>query len=500
MIGLCYGALLAQALYPTWISVVIGMLNGVAIAGCLAGIEIFLLRGAVLKQLLRLPFVVVVAIKTVAYAGIVSVFVILLPRLASQLPLDAHTQMVTISASLATTLIFVIALQVAGLLGRRTFRNLMLGRYRNPRAERRFFLFVDVVGSTAIAERLGPLQAHRFLAAVFSATAEPIAACRGEIYQYIGDEIVVTWTEEDGRPEARPLRCFFLMEESLRELKDMFRAQFAAEPGLRAALHLGEVIAGEVGEQRRAIVYHGDVMNTASRLEQATRDARLPLHRLRGRGGSARFDGGFPAEGPRRPQPARPQGTDPRLGGGTGVTGYSITLPARARIDSGSVIPSAAAVFLLTAQDELRRLLDRQLAGVRALQDPVHVVGRALVAVVLVVGVAEQAALLDAAHRREHRRQLVLERKRGDRAAARVQVAAVADQHRLHGPHRQPGETFGQVAFPAHVDVEQVAPLLLRRRLQPGKHLQEERVVGMHEQAELRCRGHRLGQQVEALA
>ena len=41
---------------------------------------------------------------------------------------------------------------------------------------------------------------------------------------------------------------------------------------MRAALHLGEVIAGEVGEQRRAIVYHGDVMNTASRLEQATRD------------------------------------------------------------------------------------------------------------------------------------------------------------------------------------------------------------------------------------
>jgi adenylate cyclase len=28
-----------------------------------------------------------------------------------------------------------------------------------------------------------------------------------------------------------------------------------------------------VGEVRRAIVYHGDVMNTASRLEQATRDA-----------------------------------------------------------------------------------------------------------------------------------------------------------------------------------------------------------------------------------
>ncbi len=273
LVGLCYGAILAQNLYPTWVSMLIGMLNGVGIAGCLAGIEIFLLReGSSMKRLLRLPFVVVVALKTVAYAGVVSVFVIVLPRLLGQAPLARHAEMVTIGVSLATTLIFVITLQVAGLLGRRTFRNLMFGRYRNPRAERRFFLFVDVIGSTAIAERLGALQAHRFLAAVFSATAEPIAASRGEIYQYIGDEIVVTWTEQDGKPGARALRCYFLMEESLRDLKDLFRAQFAAEPGLRAALHLGEVIAGEVGEQRRAIVYHGDVMNTASRLEQATRE------------------------------------------------------------------------------------------------------------------------------------------------------------------------------------------------------------------------------------
>ena len=170
------------------------------------------------------------------------------------------------------TLIFVIVLQAGGLVGRRTFRNLMLGRYRQPRAERRFFLFVDVIGSTSIAERLGPMQAHRFLAAVFSATAEPVAAQRGEIYQYVGDEIVITWTAEEGVAEARPLRCFFMIEKSLQELKESFQRDFAAEPRLRAALHLGEVIAGEVGVVRRAIVYHGDVMNTASRLEQATRD------------------------------------------------------------------------------------------------------------------------------------------------------------------------------------------------------------------------------------
>jgi adenylate cyclase len=284
-IGAVYGVVLTPAGALPLLSMAIGIGNSLIVAGSIAGIEIFLLReGSSAKRLLRLPFIAVVLLKSLVYAAIVTAatkwgsaqaWALLFPglfALAPLAPLDPRSEMVTIGVSLATTVIFVVVLQAAGLVGRRTFRDLMLGRYRRPRAERRFFLFVDVIGSTAIAERLGPLQAHQFLAAVFSAVAEPVAVCRGEIYQYVGDEIVVTWTEQEGTPDARPLRCFFLMEEALRALKDKFREQFSTEPGLRAALHLGEVIAGEVGEQRRAIVFHGDVMNTASRLEQATRE------------------------------------------------------------------------------------------------------------------------------------------------------------------------------------------------------------------------------------
>jgi len=282
VLGAGYGFVLGLDGRSPLLNLVVGIVNSILIAGSIAGIEIFLLReGSSMKRLLGLPFVAVVLLKTLVYAAIIAAvisggvraFVLLFPGKVQAAPLDPNTELVTIGVSLATTLFFVVVLQAAGLLGRRTFRNLMLGRYRRPRAERRFFLFVDVIGSTAIAERLGPLEAHRFLAAVFSATAEPIAACRGEVYQYVGDEIVVTWTEAEGKPEARPLRCFFLMEAALLDLDGHFRSTFSAEPRLRAALHLGEVIAGEVGEVRRAIVYHGDVMNTASRLEQATRDA-----------------------------------------------------------------------------------------------------------------------------------------------------------------------------------------------------------------------------------
>ena len=42
-------------------------------------------------------------------------------------------------------------------------------------------------------------------------------------------------------------------------------------PKIRAALHAGEVVTGEIGGSRRANVFHGDVMNTTSRIENATR-------------------------------------------------------------------------------------------------------------------------------------------------------------------------------------------------------------------------------------
>ena len=273
-IGAIYGLRVA-GMHSPLLSTAIGIANSVLIAGSIAAIEMFGLRSGPARRLTQLPFALLLLLKTLAYGGVAAAVLALGPgeRLFGTVPGYTLPEFLrTVGFSLSMTFLFVVVFQVAGLVGYRTFFDLLRGRYRRPRAERRFFLFVDVVGSTALAERLGPLEAHRFLATVFSALAEPVAACAGEIYQYVGDEIVVTWTAEDGARGARPLRCYFAMLEALAARGTEFRARFGVEPGLRAALHLGEVIAGEVGVTRRSIVFHGDVMNTAARLEQATRE------------------------------------------------------------------------------------------------------------------------------------------------------------------------------------------------------------------------------------
>ena len=275
-IGAGYGAAIAPGDSPL-AGPAIGALNGALIAGGVGGIELFLLRGGA-TLVRRLPFAALLGLKTLVYGAIFAAVPaahlsgLVLPRLIGGTPIDVRTELVTVGVSVLLALAGVFAVQSASLVGAQALLDLTLGRYRRPRLQRRFFLFVDVVGSTRIVERLGPAQAHRMLGLLFSAVAEPISAHRGEIYQYVGDQIVVTWTETAGAHEARPARCFFAMQRALEDDAAQFRRRFGVVPEIRAALHLGEVVAGEIGELRRAIVFHGDAVNAAARLEQAARD------------------------------------------------------------------------------------------------------------------------------------------------------------------------------------------------------------------------------------
>lgn len=294
-IGAGYGAAIAPGDSPL-AGPAIGALNGALIAGGIGGIELFLLRsGAAFIR--RLPFAALLGLKTLVYTALFAAVPaahlsgLVLPALMGGSPVDVRTELATVGLSVLLALAGAVAVQSASLVGPQALLDLTLGRYRRPRLQRRFFLFVDVVGSTRIAERLGPREAHRLLGRLFSAVAEPISAHRGEIYQYVGDQIVVTWTEDAGAREARPVRCFFAMQRALEDGAARFRRRFGVVPGIRAALHLGEVVAGEIGELRRAIVFHGDAVNAAARLEQAARELGLDFvvsdDALRALGGDA---------------------------------------------------------------------------------------------------------------------------------------------------------------------------------------------------------------------
>ena len=261
-------------------------IGAIAIFVVIAAAEIFLPRTRLGLALDRAPFFVTFSIKTLLYSSVilfvivskfgrwVAAYLVFGPEFAREVmqkntgfPISASIMVAFLVVSVSILLV-----QLSGLVGGRTLRNIMLGRYHRSRIEERFFLFVDIVGSTPLAERLGPASVHAFLNRVFQIASDPIDDHGGEVYQYVGDEVVITWTLAEGQAAARPVACYFAIESALNLASKDFEREFGAVPRLRAALHAGPVITGEVGGSRRSIVFHGDVMNTTSRIENATRD------------------------------------------------------------------------------------------------------------------------------------------------------------------------------------------------------------------------------------
>ena len=280
LFGFVFGARPLSAL----VGALSGMLNVSVMTLVIVGGEIFFPRTRLGRALEAAPFVMTVAIKALIYGAVITLVfggsmgrrivgaVLLTPDAAAEALQGAMPRAVAIGIAFSLSLSFILVLQLGRLIGEQTLLDIVLGRYHRPRAEERFFLFVDIVGSTPLAERIGPAAVHRFLGEVFRLASDPIDDHHGEVHQYVGDEIVVTWKAAEGRDGARPLACLFAIERALENAASSIEREFGVVPRLRAALHAGLVITGEVGVTRRAIVHHGDVMNTTSRIEQATRD------------------------------------------------------------------------------------------------------------------------------------------------------------------------------------------------------------------------------------
>jgi adenylate cyclase len=156
--------------------------------------------------------------------------------------------------------------QIILLIGRANFFRLIFGFYHQPREVSRIFVFVDLTGSTSIAEKLTNKAYSAFIKDYFSDVSDAIMMYNGEIYQYAGDEIIVAWPIR--RNNLNCIRSFFKMEEIIEKKKGKYLAKYGIVPQFKAGIHAGQVVVTSVGKQKKEIVYHGDVLNTASRIEK----------------------------------------------------------------------------------------------------------------------------------------------------------------------------------------------------------------------------------------
>ncbi len=144
---------------------------------------------------------------------------------------------------------------------------LFSGRYYNPRVEDRIFMFIDLKASTSIAEKLGHLKYSRLIQDCFYDVTDVVAKYKAEIYQYVGDEIVLTWELEKGIENDNCFKFFFEFKNKLELLSDYYKDKYGVVPVFKAGMNCGTITVAEVGEIKKEIAYHGDVLNTASRIQ-----------------------------------------------------------------------------------------------------------------------------------------------------------------------------------------------------------------------------------------
>jgi adenylate cyclase len=158
-------------------------------------------------------------------------------------------------------------LQINDKFGQGILWDFIRGKYHSPREEERVFMFVDLMNSTHIAEKIGNENYHHLLKEFFTDITRPILHNKGEIYQYVGDEVVISWKMKNGIENNQCLKCFFDMRKTMADFGSRYLKKFGLIPEFKAGVHFGKVIAGEIGIIKRDITFSGDVLNTAARIQ-----------------------------------------------------------------------------------------------------------------------------------------------------------------------------------------------------------------------------------------
>ena len=252
-----------------------GLLTSLLIATPIVFVEVRRARFDSLPWLRRLPLAGYFAAKVLFYFVII-INGLILSRLLLSI-VDPHP--VVLDATFRNGLFFAIGMSVFGslisetgrLLGFGTLKNLLIGRYVRPQREQKVFLLIDMKNSTGLAERLGPVRFHELLSMFFRDIVEAALECEGEIHKYVGDEAILTWPAGPALADGDCLDCAFIARDIIAARGEQYRAQFDVVPEFRAALHCGEIVAGEIGDQRREIAYVGDTLNVAARLLDAAK-------------------------------------------------------------------------------------------------------------------------------------------------------------------------------------------------------------------------------------
>jgi class 3 adenylate cyclase len=132
-------------------------------------------------------------------------------------------------------------------------------------------IFADLMGSTALQERLDPESVNRVMDAYYQAVRGPVEAAGGSVVQLLGDGVLCAFgIPQIAQDDAlRAVRAAVGIQQAFREFLHG-QQWLSVSIGLRVAVNTGEVV---VSDEHPAGI--GDPLNVAARLQQEARDGEV---------------------------------------------------------------------------------------------------------------------------------------------------------------------------------------------------------------------------------
>lgn len=237
-----------------------------------SSIDVFILKKILHRKSLAKVFLIGITVQLVLLLGFVASMnrfvMIFLAKISGEPAVEMKKGEVAILiVFLVFSIVFAKAIiEIDRKLGPGNLRKMAMGKFYHPKEEDRIFMFIDLKDSTTIAETLGHFKYSLFIQDCFR-DLTVVDKHGAEIYQYVGDEVVLSWPVKKVKNFELFLSAFFAFMNALEERRKHYEMQYGVFPIFKAGAHSGLSIVTEVGEIKRSISYHGDTINTTARIQ-----------------------------------------------------------------------------------------------------------------------------------------------------------------------------------------------------------------------------------------
>jgi adenylate cyclase len=266
--------------YSFLLTLIVAIINCIIGASILGSLDV-LFFGRLLR---KKPLGIALSIKTIIYIIFILFFVSISRMYLASAELgkpifsadvlNQHFEFL-FSARVVMTIVFwgiacmlaLFILHVSDKFGQGVLLNFILGKYHHPIEEKRIFMFMDLKSSTTYAEKLGHIKYSELIQDCFFDLTDVVAKNHANIYQYVGDEVVLSWDFDKGLKNNNCINIYYNYMNVIRGRGKYYENKYGMVPEFKAGVSSGYATVAEVGELKKELAYHGDVLNTASRIQ-----------------------------------------------------------------------------------------------------------------------------------------------------------------------------------------------------------------------------------------